>query len=286
MTVEVKTLFVSSENRDTTLYPDGNSYVLHINTPIKEIRRVELLHASVPNTLYNVTNGSNVFGIQATADNQGDAYIYFSIPEGFYSGSGLATEITNAVNNLTNVTVNYLSNEGKFLFSRPTASSGTFSLIINTTEMQDVLGLSSETNSSNVAAETSGEITLYSNNTRYDGKEFIKSSTIVNLHPNEGIFLDILELRTPYTEDAKDLDNSGQSMRRSFGLIPMDANGGNIKRFKKTTDYDLVIDYTYPIQKLDRLTVNWVDRNGQIVNFNGANDNSFMLRFHTLRRNL
>ena len=53
-TREVKNVFVSSENRDTTLYPNGNSYTLHLTTTIKDIQRVELLHASIPNTMYNL----------------------------------------------------------------------------------------------------------------------------------------------------------------------------------------------------------------------------------------
>jgi hypothetical protein len=69
-------------------------------------------------------------------------------------------------------------------------------------------------------------------------------------------------------------------------MIPMDVSSGFIKRFKKSTDYDLSIRYPYPIQKLDRLTVNWIDRNGNLVNFNGADANSFILRFHTLRKNM
>lgn len=66
----------------------------------------------------------------------------------------------------------------------------------------------------------------------------------------------------------------------------MDVTGGTVKRFKKETDYDLSIDYPNVIKKLDRLTVQWVDKNGQLLNFNGLDDNSFILRFHTLRQNL
>ena len=76
----------------------------------------------------------------------------------------------------------------------------------------------------------------------------------------------------------------GKNISRTFGLIPMDVNGGEIKRYKKTTDYDFAIDYPYPIQSLSKLTVRWVDKNGDIVNFNGLDDNSFLLRFHTFRK--
>ena len=52
-------VFADSHNRDSALYPSGNSYVLHLTTPIKNIERVDLVSARVPNTLYNLTNGSN-----------------------------------------------------------------------------------------------------------------------------------------------------------------------------------------------------------------------------------
>lgn len=285
--VQVKTLFVSSENRDTQLYPNGNSYVLHLNTPVKDIKRIELLHASVPNTIYNLTNGSNVIGIQNTSCTSSHTHTYFSIPEGFYSASGLASEITNAVSNLTGVTMTYLSNEGKYIFTR---TGNNFSVDVPSTELQGLVGFTTrEITSYNVPTTLSGNLAVYSDSALYRGKEIVKSNRIVNLHPNEGIFLDIEELRTEFTEDAQKIENtanysvSGKSMRNSFGIIPMDVNGGSIKRFKKTSDYDMVIDYAYPINRLERLTVRWVDKNGDLVNFNGANDNSFVLRLHTLR---
>ena len=104
--------------------------------------------------------------------------------------------------------------------------------------------------------------------------------------------MDIEELRTPLNEEAVGLDGgtlgtfSGQVMTRSFGLIPLDVPSGSIKNFKKYSDYDLCVNYPYPIEKLDRLTVKWVDVNGQLVNFNGLEDNSFILRLHTTRKNM
>ena len=287
---EVRNLFVSSENRNKTLYPYGNSYTLHITQPIKEISKVELLHCSVPNSLYNVTNGSNVIEISNVSTSV-TPRTTFSIPEGFYGGTSLATEITNAVSTAAGITVTYLTNEGKFLFTRP-AGVNNFSMNVNSSELVTMLGFSESDfpiNSTNVAVETDLNIPLYSDNTRYRNKEFIKSTRVADLNPNEAIFLDIKELRTPFNEDTKAIVGdtySGQNMSRSFGMIPMDVISGSIKRFKKTSDYDFVIDYPYPIQKLDRVTVEWVNRNGQRLSFNGAENNSFLLRLHTLRNNL
>lgn len=293
MDISVKNIFVSSLNRDTSLYPNGNSYTLYLTNAIRNIKKVELLYGSVPNTILNVTNGSNVVSFSNTSTGQTSNLsnlTKFSIPLGFYGASGLATEITNAVSNTSGITMTYLTNEGKFLFTRPIAGDGPFTMNVNTQQLASLMGFQSPGlyNSTNVAVQTSLVVPLYSDNTTYNTFEFIKSTKVVSLNPAEGIFLDIPELRTICNDDANQIvpgssgTTSGQSVSRTFGIIPMDVSSGIIKRFKKNTEYDSEVEFPYPIQKLDRLTVNWIDITGQLVNFNGLNDNSFLLRFHVI----
>jgi hypothetical protein len=242
---------------------------LHITNPIKHVSKVELLYASVPNSLYNITGTEYSESVVLS-----DTSNTFSIAPGFYNATSLALELQNAMYNKINVSVEYLPSEGKFLFSRPTSTG--FSLISLTEELSKLIGIPMYYDSVTVS------ITDSSNNVRYTGKEFIKSEYVTNISAENGIFLDIEELRTNNNEDAVSMTGntySGQTMRRSFGYIPMDVNPGSIKHFKKDTDYDFSVSYDYPIQKIDRLTVKWVNQNGQIVNFNGDNDNSFLLRF-------
>lgn len=280
--MEVYNLFVSSENRDVEKYPSGNSYTLHLPTILHNVTKVELLHASVPNSIYNVTNGSNVISVSNVSSSAGGALVDFSIPRGFYDGCGLATEISAAIYTDTEVQVDYLPHEGKFFFYR---EGNTFTLQVNTTEMKNLLKMDTSTDSEVPPPVTSPTYTpLFSNNLRYQNKNFIKSREVVNLHPEEGIFLDVEELRTTFNRDAKKLESntfSGETMTRSFGMIPLDVSSGCIKRFKKTNDYDFSVKYSYPIQSLSRLTINWIDHNGRMINFNGADDNSFLLRIHT-----
>lgn len=285
-TTEYKHIFVSSENRDTTLYPSGNAYTLVTTHPIKMIKRVELLHASIPNTLYNLTNGTDVIELSNIASVSSDPAVTFSLPPGFYSGPGLAMELTAAVINVTGITVTYLQCEGEFVFTR---SGNTFSLKVTSLELSKMLGFSNGTTytSTIVSPENDLNIPLYSNHTRYTGKNFIKSVTLANLQPNEGIFLDIEELRTTNNEDAVPIMGntySGNNISRTFGFIALDVNGGEIKRYNKMTDYDFAVDYPHPIPTISKLTVQWLDKNGNRVNFNGANDHSFVLRFHTFRK--
>ena len=286
--METHTIFVSSENRDTSVYAYGNSYVIPLVTPIREITSVELLHASIPNSIYNLTDGTGVFSMSnvitnGLAQNLGDLST-FSLPNGFYGATGLANYITQASSNVTGVTCNYLQNEGKFLFTRA-STIGPFGFYSNTNELSRMIGFEDSATqtvimSSNVAFAGPQDFPLYSDNLLYRNKEFIKSQKVVNLSPNEGIFLDIQELRTNFTQDA----GSG-SANRSFGIIPLDVASGSIKRFKQMTDYMLEVKYPSPIPKLDRLTVRWTDRYGSLVSFNGLEDNSFTLKINTRRVN-
>ena len=294
---EVKNLFVSSRNRDPTLYPSGNNYVLHLTNPIKDIHRVELLTCSVPNTLYNIIDGSNIVTINFLSNT-----FTFNIPPGFYSGSGLANEMRAAIYPLTNIEVIYKGNEGKFFFRR----KDKFNLKFKNPEIARIFGFLVATPTTSVTTNiplpfpiSPFEVELYDFNENLPPDpinnpinwSYLKSNVVANLNPNDGIFLDISELRTPFNEDCKKSESqfnfySGQNISRTFGLIPMDVSSGAIKNFKKETDYDLTTSYPNPISSLDRLTIQWLDKDGHQVNFNGADDNSFILRFHTLRRSL
>ena len=263
MTHKIHHVFVSAESRDYTQYPNSNTYTLHITSPIKNISKVELLHASVPNTMYNITNGTGIVTISGTA---------FSIAPGFYNAGNLAVELQNAIYNDTGVTIEYIEPEGKFFFSNTTS----FSVECKTDEIARLLGLVNGTVYTSVTE-------ALNNNIRYTGKYYVKSITLTNIAINEGVFLDIEELRTTQNEDAMTITSntySGQNIRNTFGYMPMDVNPGSIKRFKKMSDYDFVVDYSYPIPKIDRLTVRWLDKQGRSLVFNGIDDNSFLLRFY------
>jgi len=231
---EIKNIFVSSENRDVTLYPYGNSYVLHLTTPVKDIFKAELVYASVPNSLYNLENGSNVLTIEHNGISN-----TFSLTEGFYSGSTLASEITQTISNITSISVQYIPQFGKMLFTSPTTISN-FEIQTNNSNLAKMLGIDVNTPYSNVvspSAPTSSTIELYWDHTRYKNKLFFQSEKVCDLSINEGIFLDIAELRTIYNEDAKSISGnttSGQTMARSFGIIPMDVNSGLVKNFRNS----------------------------------------------------
>ena len=258
----IKYAYADSTNRDVTIYPSGSEYTLHLTNPIKNIARIDLVAAKVPNTMYNVTDGNNFVSINSTN---------VSIPPGYYSANGLANAIMNASGGDV-ITIEFVCDEGKYFFSN--TSSFTFNAL--TTEAKKMLGLTSVTSD---AASTNP---IYANDPTYGTLQIAKSTSIIDLSVNEYVFLDIQEFRTTSVLDAKKLVNGtteGSSIRSSFGMIPMDVPGGSIKNFKETSDYKQYVEYDYPIVKLDRLTVRWIDKSGKLLNFNGFENNAFTLRF-------
>ena len=292
---EVKNIYITSTNRNTSQYPYGNSYTLYLTTPIKDITNVELLYAIVPNTMYNVNNGINVIGFTDVGNTINNC-VLTTIPPGFYGSTTLSNAIYSATKYSSNVSCSFLSAEGRFFFTRPTS----FTMNVMTQELASLLGFSFPCSINAIDSST----TPYVNDLRYSGLWYIKSQNVVDMNVNDGIFLDIQELRTMYNECTptgfpfSNMNNSNalvtnqgsltfnSTANRSFGMIPMDVSSGCIKRFKKSADFDSQIDYPYPLQKIDRLTVSWTDKTGTLLSFNGAEDNAMILRFHTLRKNL
>jgi len=257
----VKYLYADSTNRDLALYPSGNAYTLFLTNPVKSIVRIDLVAAKVPNTMYNVSKGSNFMNFNSQA---------VSIDPGYYSASGLASALMSASGSA--FAMDFLCNEGLFIFS----SSLAFTITANTPEAIKTLGLTSVTSGAASANP------VYALDPVYGPLQIAKSTTIVDLSTNEYVFLDIQELRTTSVLDAKKLvgaTTDGSSMRNSFGMIPMDVQGGLIKNFKEESDFRQYIEYDYPVVKLDRVTVRWVDKSGQLISFNGFENNAFTLRF-------
>jgi hypothetical protein len=240
------------------LYPSGSSYVLHLTTPIKDIERVDLVSARVPNTMYNLTSGSNVMAVNSSN---------VSINPGFYSVYGLAQALTGAI------TCDYAPDEGHFIFSASTV----FTILVQSQELAVMLGLSRGSLLTSALATATDPA--------YAGKYILRSSTLVDLSLNEYIFLDIDELRTPNHVDTGSLQGntgtiSGSNANRNFAPVIMDVASACIKNFHENKDYRVSVEYPEPITSLQRLTVRWVDKSGNPLNFRGWDTNAFVLRIH------
>ena len=278
--METHYLVVNSNLRDTSLYPSGNSYTMHLTNPIHDITRVELVQASVPNVIQNVPDGSDIIQVSNLENNSLHS---FSIPNGFYSASGLGTEIQNAINPVTGIDVTYLSNEGKYAFLR----SNTYSAF----DLKPSALLANLMGFSNTSTRTAVEVSdlsnatatfpLYANNDRYRENFFIKSDQLVNLTADNYVYLDINELNNGRMHQAQKIEAnsfSTSASQNNFGPIVLDVSSGGIKHFSETNDYIYGVDFYPPISQLSRVTVRWRKTDVTPINFQGLNENSFILK--------
>jgi hypothetical protein len=197
--------------------------------------------------------------------------------QGYYSSS---TFVDSFNNQISNVQVEYLESQGKFIFY------GKFnSLTCLNPEIADVIGFPFGTVSSSLISKNQAYASTYLAATNY-----VVSNTVVSFEVNDYVWLDIEEFRTPFTTDARKLVLTKQGVyttdsntsARSFAVIPMDVPSGLIKSFKESSDYPIHVEFPSRIDSLQRLTIKWLDRYGQSLNFRGLEVNSFALRIHTV----
>jgi hypothetical protein len=234
-------IHIDSKNRNKTLFPNGNTYVIDIPHVIKGAVKVDLVSAKVPNSMYNVTDGSNVLSTHNAT---------VSIVPGFYSACSLPEAFTSQV------TFEYIQEEGKFVYL---TNESTSTLTVHSEELAKMLGF--DVNKSYTVSPLSRSGFSYG----------VKSVRIVDFSLNEYVFLDIEEFRTPFT-------NAGNM----FAMIPMDVPSTQIKTFKENTDYIMSTRLTHQ-QTISRLTIHWYDKDLKLLNFQGFDNNGFILRVYTER---
>ena len=247
--VLIRDIYVDSRRRKEL---SGNSYTMYIQNTLKNIEKVELVTATIPNTVYNITNGTNVMTINGSTN--------LTINPGFYSACNITSTLIGAQ---SIVSGKFIDAEGKILFY----SSSSFSIVVNSLELANIAGFTKDLTYTSVLEPVTGNY-------------YVKSATVVNMKSlGDYIFLDILELRRPYEGDAVSNVYGSESFI-NFATIPMDVVSGSIKTFKEMSDYRISVTYPKRIDLVDRLTVNWLDTNGNSINFNGVDENSFILRFY------
>lgn len=266
------TIYVDSKNRDSNLYPSGNSYVLHLTHPIKDVTQVDLVSATFPNTFYNLLDGTACLTFGSTVLNLNPGYYTAGLLTGEINTRLPVNQYGGTSYQYSNVT--WIQSQGKFLFM-----SGSYFTLTVSNSISKLIGLPPGTYTSNSISSDNVLSQVY---TGY----YIKSDVIADLSTHDFVFLDIEELRTPSTSTALAMKPdgsgtySGTNARNSFAMIPVTVNSGAVRSFNEGSDYQIHAEYPHPIDVISRLTVRWVDPTGKLINFNGMNNNCFVLRFH------
>jgi hypothetical protein len=96
-------LVIDSRERNTTLFPNPNSYEINLIDIVSGVRGMTLLAADIPfGNSYIVNSGNNVLYVAYTQTSP-DVYA-ITIDTGNYTPTELATELTTAINTATGTT--------------------------------------------------------------------------------------------------------------------------------------------------------------------------------------
>lgn len=89
-------LFVDSTQRDATLYPHGNSYVVHLVDPIRNVTSVDLVMATFPNLTTTPVALLDIAELRSVADAFVTPINYFAIlPTNSASNTKTFTEMSD-----------------------------------------------------------------------------------------------------------------------------------------------------------------------------------------------
>ena len=251
-----------------TQYPNSNTYTLYLTTPIKSVSTLRVIMAKVPNTFDNITVGSNLFTFNG---------VNYSILPGFFSAYGLATAMINTTNG--QLGVQYLDDQGMFIFS----ASSAFTISFNTTELQSRVGILTGA----TLTGTLGSLNpVYKTDPVYASLYILLSTQVVNLNTTECAFLDVEEFRNNNVVDSRALNTAynqsyaGTSVERIISVVPITVDSGKVQSFLAASNYSMMITLNTPVQNLQRVTVRWIDKDGKLLNFNGYNNNSFLIEIN------
>ena len=264
----VHTVQVDSRDRGSTTQ-DANNYVMHLTEPVKHIKDVIIRDIQVPNSTYNVVDGKNTF----TLDN-GVGTV--TLEPGSYSGLDLASHVFNITTGQGTLdptwNIVYRTGSKKFVF---TQANTTFSVTFGSTELADTFGF----NNTTAYPSTTTTPTYYFDDVTLQAN-FLASDRIANLVKDKYFYLEIAELGDPRVQTAKRSDATGfagNNLSRIFGKVPAYAGPGSDIFFDRNSAFKLNRSYVSPLSSLARLSVKWMNYKGDLLNFNGIDDNSFTL---------
>ena len=163
--MKVHTLDIDSSERDTSVYPNANSYVIHLKNPIYDVSEISLVSARIA-TPQLITCGTNkTFGVNGNVFSLGET----NYTNGTELASDLETLLAPPDSNISSVvfdtdtnalTFSNVGTSNTFTFEFYDGINGYSSNTSPTTTPHQVLGLSSNNHSSIGASLTTGAVNI------------------------------------------------------------------------------------------------------------------------------
>lgn len=340
------TEIICSEDRDYTISPEPNNYVVKLKDEYKNVTSISLANASIPNSSYLVNSRNNkIYFFESMCEK-----LIAEIPEGDYNITDLANEIGNKMteisiqNNISGSNSTYVAGidtlTNKFYIeSDLKGGDKLFGLCFNggnepyntktrpvypKFSMGKLLGYSRRNflySEGQVTLMLGSDIIIGNSNTKFTSdfkvgdyiyiEELDQHFTILSIEDNNEMKVDSTALfnvvnvnivkgnhRSPnkfnlapdnfIILDIRELENvrsNTTAIDRSFSIIPMTSKQNEYTYICPIGGIPKYIKYfNPPLARLDRLTICFKDKNGNIINFNGI-DHLLEFKIHTLNAN-
>lgn len=257
------TLLIDSRDRNYTLYPNSNSYKLHLNRQYRDVVAIKLTKGMIPHSGFYVSSQNNTIHFS-----EGSVNYTASIATGYYDQSDLFDAIGTAMSDV----------------------GGTYSLALSSDQKRNVIITGVDTFKLQFLSAT-GEY-LENSIGPLLGFPPQNSSTAATTQTGSHPFCENID-EEPYVaihlEEAPNMDALGRGADQAFAIIPLqgtNVDGCGREFFGKHTanNGETVKHYNPPIGTLRSMTLKFKKHDGTLYDFNGK-EHFLMFDIYTLNAN-
>lgn len=259
MSVQHRTLYIDSRDRDFTTHPTPTSYVVTLPRTYYNVAEARMLHMEIPNSFFIF---SAAYGNTTLRVRLGGVEHDVQIPDGNYNETSMPETLVYALE---------LSFSGQTFAA--TVSSTTLQLTVDCTSSPSALLEIDTTQHADKPTDwglgyylgfQAGQVT--------SGTGLVTSPGVVSLNPWTYMLMDVNELNT-----SDEVGTLG-----TFYRIPLDSNSFGYS-YHASLPHSPPVAMSPPVHRLRRLTVSFRFHDGTPVNFQGV-EHSFALSLGCLPR--
>jgi hypothetical protein len=208
-----------------------SDFVCQLDQPLKDVRSIALLHASIPNSFYTIVDAHNTFVLARSGTDHA-----ITLTAGVYTATELAAHLqVKLAAAVTGFTVSYSTSLYKIVFTDPSVSS--YTLTISSDRLQRVLGFSASSLASAARVATPPHVVQLSSNMVLVMSRAFKAKT----HgPSPSSF-----------------------------AIPLDVSSGGIVSFNAKSHYSMRAEYEFGID-LYQVDIRLTDAHGDDLDTQGG----------------
>lgn len=257
------TLLIDSRDRNYTLYPNSNSYKIHLNKQYRDVVAIKLTKGMIPHSGFFVSTQNNTIYFS-----EGTTNFTATVTTGYYSQSELFTAIETAMD---------------------ASGSNTYSLALTTDQKRNVIITSTDTFQLQFLSASGG----YLENSMGPLLGFLPQNySAATTQTGSTPFCENID-EEPYVavhiEEAPNMDALGRGADNAFAIIPLqssNADGCGREFFGKHTANtgETVKHYNPPIGTLRALTFRFKKHDGSLYDFNGK-EHFLLFDIYTLNAN-